>query len=278
MARKDVSIFGRKVFFIVPEHELFPDDYIELFLDRGFEAYVIENDTVCPLKQKVECIIQEYPDSALFFNVDSQIDGIDWRDYIRQLRSVHSEDMRIGVLYRKRNKNQEESALEDYYVKQLGVRAGCISLKPNHPEDFENIVKALENVGAKGRRQFIRAECDSKSRADFIIDGKTYSVSVQDVNISHFSCIYTENFPKLSIYQKIRKVKTVINGMSIDTDVVLLIQRKKNNEHRGVFMFIKEDDTPELPVEKRRGLCRVIYRAISEKTIDRLRQIFKAAK
>ena len=56
-------IQGRKTFFIAPDSALLPEEYLQDFLVRGYEAYIINDDRYCPLQQKVEILINTFPDS-----------------------------------------------------------------------------------------------------------------------------------------------------------------------------------------------------------------------
>ena len=58
---------GRKTFFIVPDVSLLPETYLEDYMARGYETYIIGDDRYCPLDVKVDIIIQTFTDSILFF-------------------------------------------------------------------------------------------------------------------------------------------------------------------------------------------------------------------
>ena len=92
---------GRKTFFIVPDTSLLPESYLEDYMARGYETYIIEDDRSCPLDKKIESIITVFSDSILFFYIDSEVPGIVWADYIKDLQKRHGDKVLIGVLYAK---------------------------------------------------------------------------------------------------------------------------------------------------------------------------------
>ena len=89
---------GRKTFFIVPDASLLPETYLEDYMARGYETYIIGDDRYCPLETKIDVIIQTFTDSIIFFYIDTLVDGIDWHIYIRELQRRYGEKILIGVL------------------------------------------------------------------------------------------------------------------------------------------------------------------------------------
>ena len=70
------ALEGRKTFFIATEQSLLPESYLEDYLTRGYETYIISDDRNCPLVKKVESIISIFEDSILFFYIDAEIERL----------------------------------------------------------------------------------------------------------------------------------------------------------------------------------------------------------
>ena len=276
--KSNVEIFGRKTFFIASDASLIPESYVEEFLASGYETYIIDDDYICPLRKKVEAIIEHYPDAVLFFNIDASADGIEnWKTYIAETCRKHSQDALIGILHTKGNPKADE-ILRQYYEETIGVRCGFITLQAHHHENFDLMLKILEKYGAKGRRQLVRASMDAQSHFNFDIDGKKYKSRVLDVNISHFACTFPEELKHMKIYDKVRGASFRLNGLKFNSDAVLLMKRSKNDVHLCVFMFISQpDDKPELEPELRKNLTRKIYQVVAEETLTNLKKAFKKA-
>ena len=123
------ALEGRKTFFIATEQSLLPESYLEDYLTRGYETYIIPDDRNCPLVKKVETIINIFDDSILFFYIDAEVMGLNWKIYIKQLQERHGEHVLIGVLYSKRHNEEERRRIEKYYLFDVGIQGGCISLE-----------------------------------------------------------------------------------------------------------------------------------------------------
>lgn len=274
----NVDIFGRRTFFIAPDASLIPESYVEEFLSRGYETYIIDDDYVCLLTKKIETIISLYPDAILFFNIDAIVDDIpDWKAYIADLKEKHSNDALIGVLHAK-GSPKADALLKAYYEETVGVRCGFITLQSHHHENFDVMIGELEKNGARGRRQLVRAAMDSASHFSFEFNRKKFKSKVLDVNISHFACVFPEELNDMKIYDKVRAASFRLNGLKFNSDAVLLMKRTKNNVHLCVFMFISQpDDKPELPPDLRKSLTRKIYQVVADDTLSTLRKAFKKA-
>ena len=82
---------GRKTFFICPDVSMFPDTYLEDYLKRGYETYIINDDRICTIKEKVQVIIDTFKDSILFFYIDTPIEDVNWKEYIKELQETYKD-------------------------------------------------------------------------------------------------------------------------------------------------------------------------------------------
>lgn len=273
----NIEILGRKVFFIAPTDALIPESYVEDFLTHGYEPYIIADDGVCPLKKKIEAIARLFPGSILFFNIDAAVESIgDWKSYIADFRAQHREQVLIGVLHRKGDAEQDE-ALRDFYVEHLHLSCGFIALQAKQLADVDAIKEVLEEYEARGRRQFVRATMDEQSRFTGAYNGKKIDARVLDVNIRHFACLMGQNITDLKIFDKVRGASLRLSGLEFTSDAVLLMKRTKGDETLYVFMFITPpQDIPELPAETKQKLNHKIYQVVSDGTLTKLRDAFRA--
>src|SRR5574344_864116 len=136
-------IDGRKTFFIVPDVSLLPESYLEDYLSQGYETYIIGDDRYCPLQKKIEIIISTFTDSILFFYIDSVIAGLDWNVYIKKLQVKYGDEILIGVLYAKRQRESDKQNLEKYYLYDIGIKCGCIALEYQKAKNFELISRVM---------------------------------------------------------------------------------------------------------------------------------------
>ena len=277
MALSEVELYGRKTFFIAPDTSLIPKHYLEEFMLQGYQAYVINDDYVCPMQTKVREIIRLFPDSILYFNIDSSIDGIEWKSYISELQNFVGKNIYTGIFYLSRQNSQEEESIKDFYLDKLHVRAGCFALSAHNHNNFDSILSVMEKSGAKGRRSLVRAFCDSSSTVKIEHKGKKCLANLLDINLSYFRCDLQTNTENFEIFEKIRDVAVSANGMSFISDAVLIMKRTLNDKTLCIFMFIKRDDSPDLDLETEKKLNQKIYQIVLNENSEKLQTAFKAA-
>ncbi|MBR4323177.1 hypothetical protein [Treponema sp.] len=275
--QKEHIIEGRKTFFIVPDVTLLPETYLEDFMARGYETYIIGDDRYCPLKAKVEVIIETFTDSILFFYIDAQVKGVRWERYIKELQQKYAGRILIGVLYAKRQSDEEKKRLEKYYLFDVGIQCGCISLEYQKAKNFALIDKVMYANQACGRRKNIRAICDTRSKVSIVTKHGQIKGSVLDVSLSHFSCTF-ESTVDIQLYEKVPKILININGLHFATDAILIMQRMKNGVMLYVFVFSNSLGQQGVEADMRPRLLEKIYQMTSDKAKSLMRYKFEEAR
>ena len=261
----DEIIAGRKTFFIVPDPTLLPETYLEDYMTRGYETYIINDDRHCPLEKKVESIISIFKDSILFFFIDAQIPGIDWVYYIKNLQQRFNGELLIGVLYMKRETEGEKLRLEKTYLFDIGIQCGCIAMEHERAKNFALIAKVMYANQAQGRRKNIRAICDKSSKVNFDFDGSVYMGRLVDISLSHFSCVMPSELA-IPIYEKIENIFIDVNGFHFKSDGILLMERMVDGKAMYVFIFARHSDGGQgLDRDLRQRLAEKIYQMITDK-------------
>lgn len=261
MIVNNTDIFGRKVFFIAPDDLLVPLSYMEDFCTLGYETHIIPGGF--HMRSDVDIIVREFPDSILFFNVDADSGGSGWTALITDIRQDCT-NLLVGIIFKADGSHSQQT--ESRYGNIISPQAGCIALSSNGSGNFQTLKAALDRCGAKGRRNNIRALCDSTSRISFSFGGWEKSEKIEDVNISHFRCMSsTDDFHGMKIYDKIRGAHLNINGLEFKSDIVLIMKRTKEGISTAVFMFIKKpDDGPGLEPQLEPQLNKKIYQITSQ--------------
>lgn len=277
MASAEIELYGRKTFFIAPDTSLIPKNYLEEFMFGGYQAYIINDDYACPMQSKVREIIRLFPESILFFNIDATIEGIEWKSYIRSIQEEAGENALVGIFYLARQNPQQEESIKNFYLNELKVKAGCFALSAHDHNNFESILKVLEQNNARGRRNHVRANCDSSSVASFAHKGHDYQADILDVNISYFRCDLHADSDQIEIFEKFRDVKFCINGADFTSDAVLIMKRTMSGKNLCVFMFIKHDDTPDLEKDAEKCLNQKIYQIVLNENMGKLQNAFRTA-
>lgn len=275
--QQELIIEGRKTFFIVPDATLLPENYLEDFMARGYETYIIGDDRYCPLKAKVGVIIETFTDSILFFYIDADVKGIRWDKYIKELQLKYAGRILIGVLHAKRPNEEEKKKLEKYYLFDVGIQCGCISLEYQKAKNFALIDKVMYANQAGGRRKNIRAICDTRSRVSFITKHGQIKGSVLDISMSHFSAIFDRTLD-LQMYEKVPKVLIDINGLHFISDAILVMQRRKNGVMLNVFVFSNSMGQQGVESDIEPRLLERIYQMTSDKAKSLMRYKFEEAR
>ncbi|MBP5442440.1 MAG: hypothetical protein J6Y60_04285 [Treponema sp.] len=278
MSDTSADIFaGRKTFFIAPDTSLLPEAYMEDYLNRGYETYIIGDDRYCSLRRKVELIISLFSDAILFFYIDSEIHGIEWPKYIYQLQRTYGDKVMIGVLYSKRKSEEEKSRLERFYLFDVGIPCGCIALEYQYAKNFALVDRILYVNQAGGRRKTVRAICDDKSEITFSHKNTQYKGTICDISLNHFSCIFDESLAVLPISTKITDFMLVVNGVHIHSDGTLLMQRKTPEGILNIFVFTRKDGTNGLDSDTEHRLSQKIYQIVTTRTKTVLQTVFATA-
>lgn len=270
MGIKNTDIFGRKAFFITPDNALVPMSFMEDLCTLGFESHILSLGDG-PLAENINIITEHFPDAALFFNIDSKVQGIGWFHFMRQLQ-LNNADLALGVVF-EATSPEHVRHVEAEYENVVTPSLGCIALsRGNEKENFASIHSVLEKSGAKGRRNNIRAKCNESSYISFGVGGKTFHARVDDVNISHISCVLGDSGVQgMRIYDKVRSAHICVNGYEFSSNVVLIMKRNKGGLSTAVFMFIKgADDEPGIESSLEPELNKKIYQITSKEFTDLL--------
>ncbi|MBQ1833854.1 MAG: hypothetical protein II563_09545 [Treponema sp.] len=276
MEELDSPAAGRKTFFIAPDITILPESYMEEYMTRGYEAYIIVDDRYCPIGRKIELIISMYPNSIFFFYIDAKIEGIEWPKFIYKMQREHGNEALFGILYLNAKTEAEKERIKKFYLFDVGVQCGCIGLDYQHKKNFVLIDSVLKANQATGKRKTIRATCTGASEVSFVRDNLQYRGKINDISLSHFSCQFYEG--TLPQYSKVKDMMLVIDGIHIQTNGVLLMQRPiPDGGKLNVFVFAKNDGTFGLEGENFIRVSEKIYQLISTKTKEMLHRLFVTA-
>ena len=274
------EIEGRKTFFIAPDTSFLPESYLEDFLSRGYEAYIIKDFRFYPVYEQVKIIVETCPDSILFFFVDSDV-GVDWGKFIKYIQEEFQEKALLGVLYAKGRTDEQKAAMEKYYLFDLGLQCGCIELAYNKEKNFEIIDKVMYANQACGRRKNVRAICDSAASANFVYQGAVVKGRVSDISVSHFSFIPDPNytFPDIPLYTNIGEITVTFKGFRFKVPATLMIQRDLDGgKVLQVFVMLKSNGQQGLDEGIAEKVRERIYTMVTDKVKEALLEKCKAWK
>ena len=245
----NIELFGRKTFFFAADDVLIPGACLERLMKHGFEAYLVEDNASAPLEDKVQSVIRLFPDAILFFNIDASVRGINWNQFIRDLVASGAGNVLVGVVYKKRSP-EEDARLKAFYERELRVTAGCLMLDSGEEGIFQSVREVLARNGAP---------CSAR---------------LLDINVTHFLCDMRGQVTPMPVFQKIKGATLHINDLDLQSNAVLIMKRQSVESNLCIFMFIKEDDTPDLDRESVIRLNKKIYEIVTNKNMSLLKSAF----
>lgn len=273
---KDI-IAGRKVFFITPDASLIPQNFCEEYLGVGYECYFVENDKKIPLEKKIEMIVNLFKDVILFFNIDAEIPGISWQTFVGRINRKFNGQIPIGCLYGKRQSIEEKRKIERRYLYDLALAIGCIELEYRKNLNYPIIEKVLYAFQATGRRKNVRAIGTNTCTFTFKYKKKTYSGTLQDISLSHFSFIMPPDTLEIKEYERLDEINFIVRGCHFTSNAVLFMERETEHGNKlFVFTFITETGSSGMDMTLRQRFTPVLYQLMSENCSSLLDGIYKA--
>lgn len=241
-------VTGRKTFFILPDTSLIPETYLEDYFALGYECYFVPFDKRINIKKKVKVITSLFKDLIIFFNIDYNLPGLDWDDYIYEYLQEYKNPDSVGIMYAKRQTKAEKSLIERKYLYEMGVRCGCVQLEYQKNHNFDLIARLLYANQAQGRRKTIRALCTSACTYTYTYGQFNDSITgtLQDISLSHFTILISGTDLEIQLYEKIKDIHFNIRGFLFRSDAVLVMERPVNGDMLYVFAFINSTGTSGL--------------------------------
>ncbi|MDR1586669.1 MAG: PilZ domain-containing protein [Treponema sp.] len=216
---------GKKVFLLYP-HSVIHEEMLDILIMNGFETYTLRDH------KKALKILEHFPGSIMFINIDEGIPEKQWEAYIKgiQEKPVTSET-RLGIL----SYNQDKALMEKYLMK-ISVPCGYIQLKLGIQESTRIILGALQANEAKGRRKYIRAFCEDDVNATMNYKGIEgfFQGKILDISSTGIAARIPE-FPDLPPNSLIRDVQLKLRGALVMTDAVLMGKRR---DDRNVWILL----------------------------------------
>ena len=176
----NVPIFGRKIFFIAPPTNLHPYCTSKL-RENEYEVYTIKEARLA------KGVIRNNPDSIVFCNIDdNKFSTKGWFNY---LKSFQEDDVlkncKIGVL-----SSRSRSVDKKKFLEEANLSAGYITTSVGNSELMNSIKEMLDLNGAKGKRQYVRANTADNPTAQVVCEKNNQMLTMQLLDISSvgFAC------------------------------------------------------------------------------------------
>lgn len=275
MEKKELAL-GIKTFFVAPDLSLFPEEFLKTFFLKGYETYFLEDDAYCPLEAKVDALFGLFSQVILFFNIDRRINGVDWPLFIRGIQNRYGERAIIGVMFQKRNDQEDVRTLERLYLYSIGIFGGCIPIEYKKVRNLTLFLNVLAANQANGQRRRLRAVCDDSYKANMAYGGIGYRCLVRDISISHFSCVFPDDKPEIPLHERINQIQMSLHGIILKVDGVLCLKRVLNEDEIYVFVFRTREGREGLNPDNLERVNDLVFRVLSGGIQEMLRAEFSA--
>jgi hypothetical protein len=229
---------------------------LDILIMGGFETYTLRDH------KKALRILERFPDSIMFVNIDEGMPEKEWEAYIRGIQeNPKIKDTRLGIL----SYNQDKALMEKYLM-DLALPCGYIQLKLGIQESTKIILNALQANEAKGRRKYIRAFCEDDINAtmNYKDAGTLFQGKLLDISSAGIAA-KIPNFLDLPPNSVLHNIQLKLHGSLAMTDGILMGKRRDDKDV-WIILF----DPSKTPQENKLVIHRYIKQCL-QKYIDSLK-------
>jgi hypothetical protein len=197
------------------------EEMLDILIMNGFETYTLRDH------KKAVKILEHFPDSIVFINIDDGMPEKNWEAYIRALQeNPKTKEVRIGIL----SYNQDKNLMEKYLM-EISVPCGYIQLKLGIQESTRIILSALQANEARGRRKYIRAFCENDPTATLNYKNELgiFQGKLLDISSAGFAAKIPK-FPDLPLNSILKGFQLKLHGTLVMADVVLMGRRRDDKD------------------------------------------------
>jgi hypothetical protein len=216
---------GKKVFLLYP-HSVIQDEMLDTLIMSGYEVYVLRDH------KRARLLLEKFPNSIMFINIDEHLSETEWEAYIREIISkTRTRDTRLGIL----SYNNDRDLMEKYLM-DIGIPCGFIQLKLGIKESTRIMHNALLANEAKGRRKCFRAICEEGTASlNYRDAGHVHYGKLLDISSAGFAA-RIENFQSFPSNSLLKNLQLKLHGSLASADVVLMGSRF-DNQNIYIMLF-----------------------------------------
>ena len=232
--RCENPIIGRKVFFVNPP--LYVENYLQPELKQHeYEAYIIKD------YKYTKNALRMFPDALCFIFIDDEMSYDGWFNYILSFQ----QDEKLKTIFVGLMSAMIPQPKREKFMMNLSLPGGFIMLNEiKGAELIKNVIGILELNGAKGKRKYLRLDCNDTISINGYFATQTQLLQVSIANISSvgFTCIYPKS------YGAVLAKKTVVPSFSITLgrrsiatpSIVFDVKSYDNNNYFAMLLFLRQ--------------------------------------
>lgn len=230
-----MGILGKKVFFLYPP-SVIREELITRLLEEEYEIYMLKNP------DDAKRLLRKFSDSIVFINIDEGLTEKEWETWIRDIQSdKQTGQVGIGIL-----SYNNDDELRKKYLMDIGIQCGYIHMKLSLEEATKILLKTLRANEAKGRRKYLRVDCqdDHLSSINIRVDGNQINGTIRDISIVGLSCTFEQEagLPKNAL---LKDIQLKLRGTLIKADAIVFGNRSDGLSTIYVLLFTKTLSGPD---------------------------------
>lgn len=258
MENREDNLFGKKVFFLNPTL-MIENNVVSRLREMEYEIYIIRD------YRDAKPILSEYENSLCFINIDDELSYKEWFNFVKSFEYDSSlESIFLGILSAK-----AKPEVKEQFVLKTKLPGGFVNISDHLEIVINTIEKILDLNGAKGRRKFIRLDCEGSNTvtATSLIGDKMVDYKLQDLSIAGFAARISPNMAPL--FEKGRgiggiSIKLGIRSVSVDVTVFAV----KNDGRNCVVVFLLSPNTHIRILDEIRKFIHKSLQAMMDSLVD----------
>jgi hypothetical protein len=227
MEQNESSADGKKIFLLYPQ-SVIHQEMLDILIMAGYETYTLTDE------KKARKLLAKFPGSIMFINIDEGLKEKEWEAYIMEImENPGTKNSSLGIM----SYNQDRDLMQKYLM-DLAIPCGYIQLKLGLQESTKIILAALDANEARGRRKYIRADCEDDLNATLNYkadDGRLLHGKILDISSAGVAAKF-EKFPDLPPNTVLNSVQLKLRGSMVLTDMIFL-GRRKDRHYVLILLF-----------------------------------------
>ena len=235
------DLLGKKIFFLHPSAVIQNRILAEL-IQQEYEVYVVKDHGA------LRKVLQRYPNSVVFVDIDEEMSERNWETWIRGVMSTpETQSTAIGII----TANDDET-LQRKYINLVKVQCGYTILRADINIAIKQICDALGAVSAKGRRKYLRAitEEGSITTINLPLNGTFVNGTIKDISVVGLSCVFDTD-PELEKNTLFRDIQIKLHSTLLKAEGIVFGSRMDGQSKIYVLLFTQRID-PEVRTKIRK--------------------------
>lgn len=223
--------FGRKVFFLCPSFSM-ENILIPKLIENEYEVYIIKSHLFA------KYILSKYPTSICLVNIDDDLSHNEWFNFIS---SCEKDETLYSISFGVLSAHIMNKTLHAHFIGNLKLEADFIPISQNLTDVENNICNILDKVDAKGRRQYVRVNCDKEKSTLVLIqdNDKSYKLQILDISVAGAACICSLEEKDFFVVNSIfRNSYAELGGKTFSVDIVIYAVITTENFCKLVLLFL----------------------------------------